>query len=204
METVLTDEGSQAVWCTFSADQVDFDFQNPAVVEEFSSIIRQLLDAGVRIFRLDAVAFLWKISGSSCINLPQTHEVVRLFRTLIECAQSDAIVITETNVPNTENLSYFGQADEAHAIYNFSLPPLLIHGLLTGTSQYLRAWMMSMPPAEEGTTYFNFIASHDGIGLRPAEGLLSQSELEQMVIALEGFGGLISRRQVDEGESRPY
>jgi len=204
LETVLTDEGSQAVWCTFSADQVDFDFQNPAVVEEFSSIIRQLLDAGVRIFRLDAVAFLWKISGSSCINLPQTHEVVRLFRTLIECAQSDAIVITETNVPNTENLSYFGQADEAHAIYNFSLPPLLIHGLLTGSSQYLRAWMMSMPPAEEGTTYFNFIASHDGIGLRPAEGLLGQSELEQMVIALEGFGGLISRRQVDEGESRPY
>ena len=204
LETVLTDDGSQAVWCTFSADQVDFDFQNPAVVEEFSSIIRQLLDAGVRIFRLDAVAFLWKISGSSCINLPQTHEVVRLFRTLIECAQSDAIVITETNVPNTENLSYFGQADEAHAIYNFSLPPLLIHGLLTGSSQYLRAWMMSMPPAEEGTTYFNFIASHDGIGLRPAEGLLGQSELEQMVIALEGFGGLISRRQVDEGESRPY
>ncbi|MDG2137195.1 MAG: alpha-amylase family glycosyl hydrolase, partial [Luminiphilus sp.] len=142
LETVRTDEESQTVWCTFSADQVDFDFQNPAVVEEFSSIIRQLLDAGVRIFRLDAVAFLWKISGSTCINLPQTHEVVRLFRTLIECAQSDAIVITETNVPNTENLSYFGQADEAHAIYNFSLPPLLIHGLLTGSSQYLRAWMM--------------------------------------------------------------
>jgi sucrose phosphorylase len=204
LETVRTDKESQTVWCTFSADQVDFDFQNPAVVEEFSSIIRQLLDAGVRIFRLDAVAFLWKISGSTCINLPQTHEVVRLFRTLIECAQSDAIVITETNVPNTENLSYFGNADEAHAIYNFSLPPLLIHGLLTGSSQHLRAWMMSMPPAEEGTTFFNFIASHDGIGLRPAEGLLSQSELEQMVIALEGFGGLISRRQVDEGESRPY
>ena len=134
LETVQTDAGSRAVWCTFSADQVDFDFQNPAVIEEFSGIIRQLLDAGVRIFRLDAVAFLWKISGSSCINLPQTHEVVRLFRTLIECAQSDAIVITETNVPNTENLSYFGNSDEAHAIYNFSLPPLLIHSLLTGSS----------------------------------------------------------------------
>jgi sucrose phosphorylase len=204
LETVQTESGSRAVWCTFSADQVDFDFQNPAVIEEFSGIIRQLLDAGVRIFRLDAVAFLWKISGSSCINLPQTHEVVRLFRTLIECAQSDAIVITETNVPNTENLSYFGNSDEAHAIYNFSLPPLLIHSLLTGSSQHLRAWMMSMPPAAAGTTYFNFIASHDGIGLRPVEGLLSESDLEQLVTTLESFGGLISRRQSGEEESRAY
>ena len=204
LETVQTDAGSRTVWCTFSADQVDFDFQNPAVIEEFSGIIRQLLDAGVRIFRLDAVAFLWKISGSSCINLPQTHEVVRLFRTLIECAQSDAIVITETNVPNTENLSYFGNSDEAHAIYNFSLPPLLIHSLLTGSSQHLRAWMMSMPPAAAGTTYFNFIASHDGIGLRPVEGLLSESDLEQLVTTLESFGGLISRRQSGEEESRAY
>ena len=204
LETVQTESGSRTVWCTFSADQVDFDFQNPAVIEEFSGIIRQLLDAGVRIFRLDAVAFLWKISGSSCINLPQTHEVVRLFRTLIECAQSDAIVITETNVPNTENLSYFGNSDEAHAIYNFSLPPLLIHSLLTGSSQHLRAWMMSMPPAAAGTTYFNFIASHDGIGLRPVEGLLSESDLEQLVTTLESFGGLISRRQSGEEESRAY
>ncbi len=204
LETVQTDAGSRAVWCTFSADQVDFDFQNPAVIEEFSEIIRQLLDAGVRIFRLDAVAFLWKVSGTSCINLPQTHEMVRLFRTLIECAQSDAIVITETNVPNTENLSYFGNGDEAHAIYNFSLPPLLIHSLLTGSSQHLRAWMMSMPPAEAGTTYFNFIASHDGIGLRPVEGLLSESDLEQLVTTLESFGGLISRRQSGEEESRAY
>ena len=204
LATVQTDAGSRTVWCTFSADQVDFDFQNPAVIEEFSGIIRQLLDAGVRIFRLDAVAFLWKISGSSCINLPQTHEVVRLFRTLIECAQSDAIVITETNVPNTENLSYFGNSDEAHAIYNFSLPPLLIHSLLTGSSQHLRAWMMSMPPAAAGTTYFNFIASHDGIGLRPVEGLLSESDLEKLVATLEGFGGLISRRQSGEEESRAY
>ena len=204
LETVQTESGSRTVWCTFSADQVDFDFQNPAVIEEFSGIIRQLLDAGVRIFRLDAVAFLWKISGSSCINLPQTHEVVRLFRTLIECAQSDAIVITETNVPNTENLSYFGNSDEAHAIYNFSLPPLLIHSLLTGSSQHLRAWMMSMPHAAAGTTYFNFIASHDGIGLRPVEGLLSESDLEQLVTTLESFGGLISRRQSGEEESRAY
>ena len=204
LETVQTDAGERSVWCTFSADQVDFDFRNPAVVEEFTKIIRQLLDAGVRIFRLDAVAFLWKQSGTPCINLPQTHELIRLFRTLIECAQADAIVITETNVPNTENLSYFGNANEAHAIYNFSLPPLLVHSLVTGTSKYLRDWMMRMPPAQDGTTYFNFIASHDGIGLRPVEGLLDGADLDQLIATLEGFGGLISRRQTATGESRPY
>ena len=204
LETVKTDAGERSVWCTFSADQVDFDFGNPAVVEEFAKIIRQLLDAGVRIFRLDAVAFLWKLSGTPCINLPQTHELIRLFRTLIECAQPDAIVLTETNVPNTENLSYFGNANEAHAIYNFSLPPLLVHSLISGTSRYLRRWMMRMPPAQDGTTYFNFIASHDGIGLRPVEGLLSEADLSSMISTLEGFGGLVSRRQTPEGGSRPY
>jgi sucrose phosphorylase len=204
LEPVETHKGSRSVWCTFSADQVDFDFRNPAVVAEFAIIIRQLLDAGVRIFRLDAVAFLWKASGSSCINLPQTHELVRLFRTLIEHAQSDAIIITETNVPNTQNLSYFGDGNEAHGIYNFSLPPLLIHGLITGNSQHLRSWIMGMPPAEDGTTYFNFIASHDGIGLRPAEGLLGPEDLATLVSTLESFGGLISRRQTGEGESQPY
>ena len=103
---------------------------NATVVVEFVSIIRELLDAGVRVFRLDAVAFLWKESGTTCMNLPQTHELIRLFRLIIECAQPDAIVITETNVPNRENLSYFGNANEAHGIYNFSLPPLLVHALV--------------------------------------------------------------------------
>lgn len=201
---VVTAQGERQVWCTFSPDQVDFDFRNPGVVEEFLRIIRHFLDAGVRVFRLDAVAFLWKESGSPCISLPQTHELIRLFRTLIECAQADAIVITETNVPNTENLSYFGNANEAHGIYNFSLPPLLVHGLLAGTSRYLKEWMMRMPPAQDGTTYFNFLASHDGIGLRPVEGLLSEEELTTLINTLQAFGGLISSRHTEDGTAKPY
>ena len=201
---VPTHSGERAVWCTFSPDQVDFDFSNPAVVLEFVCIIRQLLDAGVRVFRLDAVAFLWKESGTTCMNLPQTHELIRLFRLIIECAQPDAIVITETNVPNRENLSYFGNANEAHGIYNFSLPPLLVHALVTGTSQYLSTWMMTMPPAQDGTVYFNFIASHDGIGLRPVEGLLEQSEVDELLATMEQFGGRISWRETADGEAKPY
>jgi sucrose phosphorylase len=199
-----TSEGVEQVWCTFSHDQVDFDFRNPEVLIAFIEIIRLYLDKGTRIFRFDAIAFLWKIVGTSCINLPQTHEVVRLMRTLIEHASPQALIITETNIPNRENLTYFGNANEAHAIYNFSLPPLLVNALVSGNSRYLKSWLMSMPPAQNGTFYFNFIASHDGIGLRPAEGLLSEQEINDLANCMLKFGGRISWRSADNGKQKPY
>ena len=204
LRTVETTSGTQHVWCTFSHDQVDLNFQNTEVLKEFVNIIRQYLDHGVRIFRLDAVAFLWKKIGTNCLNLPETHEMVRLLRTLIEASQPDAIIITETNVPNRENLSYFGNGNEAHCVYNFSLPPLLLNTLVTGNCRALKQWMMSMPPARVGTAYFNFIASHDGIGLRPAEGLLSDSEINQLVETMKDFGGHTSWRKLANGEIKHY
>ena len=204
LKAVETAEGTKHVWCTFSHDQVDLDFRNPEVLKAFVSIIRQYLDAGVKLFRMDAVAFLWKIVGSTSINLPQTHEVIRLLRTLIEHSKPDTIIITETNIPNVQNLTYFGNANEAHCIYNFSLPPLLVNALITGSSLYLKRWLMSMPPAQMGTCYFNFIASHDGIGLRPAEGLLSDQELNTLVNTMKNFGGRISWRTGDNGEQKAY
>lgn len=199
-----TADGTQYVWCTFSHTQVDFDFRNPEVLKEFIRIVRFYLDKGIRIFRLDAVAFLWKKPGTNCLNLAETHEVVRLMRSLIQHAQPDAVIITETNIPNRENLSYFGNANEAHCIYNFSLPPLLVNTLVTGNCFYLKQWLMSMPPAQNGTAYFNFIASHDGIGLRPAEGLLSDSEIASLISTMQQFGGQISWRAGDNGVKKPY
>lgn len=212
LRKIETPYGTQYVWCTFSHDQVDFDFRNPQVLLQFIKIIRHYLDMGVRIFRLDAIAFLWKRAGTSSINLEETHNVVRLFRLLIENAQSDAILITETNIPNRENLSYFGNANEAHCVYNFSLPPLLVNTLISGSCHYLKLWMMSMPPAQLGTTYFNFIASHDGIGLRPVEGLLDEDEIQTLVETMQRFGGRISWRaldniakdQAEEDNRKPY
>jgi sucrose phosphorylase len=201
---VVTSEGEQQVWCTFSHDQVDFDFSNPDVLLEFTRIIRLYLDRGVRIFRLDAVAFTWKRSGTTCINLPEAHDLVRLLRALIEWVQPDAIIITETNVPNIENLAYFGQRDEAHCIYNFALPPLLIHTLVEADSSRITRWLMSMPPAILGTTYFNFLASHDGIGLRPVEGLLSEGELDSMIDQLQENGALLSWREHADGTRTVY
>lgn len=204
LEPVQTAEGEKYVWCTFSADQVDLNFANPEVFIEFIHIIRHYLKKGVRYFRLDAVAYLWKESGTGCVHLPQTHELVKLLRLVLEHLEPKAVVVTETNVPNRENLSYFGNDNEAHLIYNFSLPPLLLHALLTGTAKHLVSWMMSMPPARMGRSYFNFLASHDGIGVRPLEGLLGQEEQDQFLNALRSFGGHVSMRRMPDGTEKPY
>lgn len=201
---VQTPDGIRHVWCTFSHDQPDLDFANPDVLLEMIRIIRYYIDRGVRIFRLDAVAFLWKEAGTSCLNLDQTHEIVRLIRTLTEFCPGDICIITETNIPNMENLAYFGNANEAHMVYNFSLPPLLLNTLVTGNCHGLKSWLMSMPPAQAGTTFFNFIASHDGIGLRPLEGLLTDEELGHLIGAMENNGGRVSWRTLPEGQTRPY
>lgn len=199
-----TREGLKYVWSTFGHDQVDLNFRDRDLLVELVKIIRQHLDHGVGVFRLDAVAFIWKELGTSCINLPQTHELVRLFRTLIEHVKPDAVIITETNIPNQENLSYFGNGNEAHGIYNFSLPPLLLYSLTTGNCRCLIQWLMRMPPAHPGTMYFNFIASHDGIGLRPAEGLLSPEEIDGLVVRMLENGGRVSNRSLPDGSQRPY
>lgn len=204
LREVETLNGKRHVWCTFSPDQVDLNFANSEVVCEMVRIIKLYLDRGVRTFRLDAVAFLWKEIGTNCINHPKTHEFVRMFRTLIEHHSPDAIIITETNVPNHENLSYFGNANEAHAVYNFSLPPLLVNALVTGNSSHLKMWQMSMPPAQMGTFFLNFIASHDGIGLRPAEGLLNDDEIDALANTMQNFGARISWRSAEGGRPKPY
>ncbi|MGD8175558.1 alpha-amylase family glycosyl hydrolase [Marinimicrobium sp. ARAG 43.8] len=204
LRAVETSEGIKHVWCTFSHDQIDVDFRNPQVLLEYLKIIGLYLDHGIQWLRLDAVAFLWKEIGTSCIHLPQTHEVVKLIRLLMEYKNAHAILISETNVPNRENLTYFGNSNEAHMIYNFSFPPLVIHALLSGDGQYLKSWLMSMPPSPMGCAYLNFTASHDGIGLRPAEGLLSDDELTQFLSTLQSFGGRISSRTDQAGNSKPY
>jgi len=199
-----TKDGTRHVWCTFGADQVDFDFSNTDVLLEFINVMKHYLDNDVRIFRLDAVAYLWKEIGTPCIHLEQTHEIIRLFRTLLDFYEEDALIITETNVPNHENLSYFGNQNEAHLIYNFSLPPLLIQALLTGNEYYLKRWLMCMPPTQDSCAYLNFVAGHDGIGLLPAQGILMDEDLQEMIETIREFGGEISMRSVGGGLERPY
>ncbi|MGB3535094.1 MAG: sugar phosphorylase [Microcoleaceae cyanobacterium] len=201
---IETVNGTKHVWGTFSEDQIDLNFSNPDVLIEFIKILLFYVEKGARCIRLDAVGFLWKEIGTPCIHLPQTHAVIKLLREILQIVDPKVALITETNVPNSENLSYFGDRNEAHMIYNFSLPPLLINALIQGKSDYLKTWMMSMPPAPAGCTYFNFTASHDGIGLRPVEGLLNEKEYDILLETMRQFGGKVSMRKKSDGTESPY
>ncbi|SDJ02051.1 sugar phosphorylase [Lutimaribacter saemankumensis] len=204
LQEVETSNGPRHVWCTFSHDQIDLDFRNPEVLLEMLRIIRLHVDQGVRILRLDAVAFLWKEAGTPSIHMPQTHAIVQLMRLLADYATETLVLLTETNVPKTENLSYMGNRNEAHAVYNFPLPPLILHAMMSGTARYLHRWQAGMPPAQLGCAYLNFTASHDGIGMRPAEGVLPPQEKAQMIETVRSIGGLVSMRATTDGAEEPY
>ena len=201
---VRTYDGVKHVWSTFSNDQIDLNFKNPEVLREFVRIVRDYLNHGISIFRMDAVPFIWKEPNTSCTNLNQTHEIIKLFHTLIEYYFPSALLVCENNVPSEENLAYFGNANEAHIIYNFSLPPLLVYTLLSGDCNHLKRWMMSLPPAQSGTSYLNFIASHDGIGLRPLDGLVTNEEINKLVEKTKKSGGKVTYRKSREGYDKPY
>ena len=197
--------GERCVWTTFSADQIDLNFSNPDVLFEFLDILLFYVSQGARIIRLDAIAYLWKRLGSACINLPETHEVVKVLRDVLQMLAPEVILLTETNLPHEQNISYFGEGDEAHMVYQFSLPPLLLHALHTGSTNYLTEWMASWPQLPAGCTFLNFTASHDGIGVRPLEGLIPESELAQLIDAMRERGAHVSSRMNnDTGIESPY
>lgn len=201
---VETAAGPAKVWTTFSADQVDVDFSNPEVLLEYVRILLFYLRQGARFIRLDAVAFLWKEWGTGCLNLPQTHEIVKLLRDLLGAVAPKTVLLTETNLPHQQNMSYFGDSDEAHMVYQFSLAPLLLHGLFRGTSHYLSDWARTRCNAPPGCTFLNFTASHDGVGMRPLEGLLPQGEIDLLLHGMEKFGGMVSYKNNADGSKSPY
>ncbi|WP_411847243.1 sugar phosphorylase [Roseibacillus persicicus] len=199
-----TPEGLKHIWTTFSADQVDVNWESPDVLFDFLDILLDYVARGAKIVRLDAVAFLWKKKGTNCIHLPETHEVIKLFRDVLRTVAPHVILLTETNVPHEENISYFGEGDEAQMVYQFALPPLLLHALLKGDSQYLQKWASGLGDLPEGCSYFNFTASHDGVGVRPLSGLIPESERDWMIERVKERDGLVSYRAMPDGSQSPY
>jgi sucrose phosphorylase len=199
-----TPDGSREVWTTFSADQADLNFSNPDVLVEMIRVLLFYIRKGIRIIRLDAVAFLWKTKGTSCLHQPETHQIVKLLRDIVSFVSPGTIILTETNVPNLENWSYFGNGDEAHMVYQFSLPPLLLHALFSGSARYLTQWAFEIPAIRKDQTFLNYAASHDGIGIRPLEGILPQGEIEQLIAGMIGFGGQVSNKVNRDGSLSPY
>lgn len=205
---IHTYRGLRHVWATFSEDQIDLNFAQPRVLVEMIRVLCNYLRAGSRLIRLDAIAYLWKEVGTPCIHHPKTHAVVRILRLVCELMcepeRDPVMLISETNVPHSENVSYFGDGDEAHMVYQFSLAPLVLHALTRGSSRYLMQWGAVLDPPPEGCSFLNFTASHDGIGLRPAEGLVPERDIDVLVDLMHAFGGFVSMRMLADGTQRPY
>lgn len=199
-----TAEGTKHVWTTFSADQVDLNFSNPEVLLAFLEILLQYADHGARMIRLDAIAFLWKEVGTTSLHLEQTHEVVKLMRDVLDLLAPEVVLLTETNVPHLENISYFGNGDEARMVYQFPLPPLLLLSLRSGNATPLTRWATDLEPPPEGCTFFNFTASHDGVGVRPLEGLVPQEDVNALAAELKEEGARVNERSHPDGSTTPY
>lgn len=196
--------GTRYVWTTFSADQVDLNYAEPQLLLRMLRVMLEYIRRGARIIRLDAVAYLWKDPGSSSIHLSQTHEVVKLMRNVAEAVAPGVLLLTETNVPHWENIRYFGDGDEAHLVYQFSLPPLLLDAYLNRDGTVFSQWLAGLFAPPPGAAYFNFTASHDGVGLRPLEGLVSEERIARLIEHVRQCGGLVSTRRTPDGAEKPY
>jgi sucrose phosphorylase len=193
------------LWTTFSADQIDFNFRSLDVLEKMIEVLLFYVQQGATILRQDAIAYLWKEIGTTCIHLSQTHDMVKLFRAVLDLVAPDVIILTETNVPHDENISYFGDGrDEAQMVYNFTLPPLLFYSFVKEDAAVLTNWAKGLHLESESNTFFNFAASHDGIGVRPLEGILPPEELDGLIEVVKANGGQVSYKRNPDGSDSPY
>ncbi|MES9681895.1 alpha-amylase family glycosyl hydrolase [Gottfriedia acidiceleris] len=193
------------IWTTFSDDQIDLNFSNPQVLLDMIDVLLFYLEQGAEYVRLDAVGYMWKEVGTSCIHLEKTHEIVKLFRDLLDEAAKGTVMITETNVPHLDNISYFGNGhDEAQMVYQFPLPPLVLYSLHKGNGSVLTNWAKNLEGSGEDTTFFNFLASHDGIGLNPIRGIISEDEILSLVDELKEEGALVNYKKNSDGTESPY
>ena len=200
-----TINGTRFVWTTFSKDQVDLDYRNPHVLVAIVAILLLYVRRGADIIRLDAVTYVWRELGTRCAHLDETHALVQLFRAVLDVVAPQVALITETNVPHEDNVSYFGDGtNEAQMVYNFALPPLVLHTFHTGSTERLAGWARTLGHVSDTATYFNFLDSHDGIGLMGAQGILDPEEIDALVARCYRHGGLVSFRDTGDGTKSPY
>jgi glycosidase len=211
LSEVHTNWGVQHVWTTFSDDQIDLNYANPQVLLEMVDLLLFYVDKGADIIRLDAIAYVWKAPGKASIHEPQVYAIVKVFRSALDAVAPGTLLITETNVPHKENISYFGEkqpasqmTDMAQMVYQFPLAPLILHTFLTGNASVLSRWASMLETPSTAATFFNFIASHDGIGVMPARGLLDSQQIEALVQRTQQHGGLVSYKTNQDGSKSVY
>jgi sucrose phosphorylase len=200
-----TPSGIHHIWTTFSADQIDLNYANPDLLLEMTAVLLEYVARGAWLIRLDAIGYLWKEPGTRCIHLPQAHQVVQLWRAALNKVAPHVLLITETNVPHADNISYFGDGtNEAQLVYQFPLAPLVLHAFATGDAGPLSGWARDLAPPSDQTAFFNFLASHDGIGVVPATGILSMEQVQALCAQVERHGGRVSYKTNPDGSQSPY
>ncbi|HID38861.1 MAG TPA: sugar phosphorylase [Calditrichaeota bacterium] len=209
MSDILTEfstlYGPRLVWTTFSPDQIDLNYKNPKVLLKMIEILLTYVWRGADIIRLDAVTYLWEELGTTCVHLEQSHTIIRLFRDILNAVAPHVAIITETNVPHSDNIKYFGDGyNEAQMVYNFALPPLVLYTFLTGNSEVLAGWAEGIQKVSDQATYFNFLDSHDGIGVMAVKDILTSQEIEMMALKVLEHGGYISYKDNGDGSTSPY
>lgn len=201
----LADGQVRHLWTTFSDDQIDLNFASPEVLLAMVDVLLHYLKEGAQYVRLDAVGFMWKTPGTCCIHLEKTHLLVKLFRAIVDYVAPGTVIITETNVPHKDNISYLGNGhDEAQMVYQFPLPPLVLHAIHTRSARTLCDWANSLDASGGDTTWFNFLASHDGIGLNPLRGILPEAEILALVEDLQAEGARVNWKNNPDGSRSPY
>ncbi len=200
-----TINGTKYVWTTFSTDQIDLNYKNPNVLMRVIEILLMYVRRGAQIIRLDAVTYIWAEPGTRCVHLEQTHEIVKLFRNVLDIVAPQVALITETNVPHEENISYFGNGrDEAQMVYNFALPPLVLYTFYAQDTTAISKWAAGLQKISDTATFFNFLDSHDGIGLMGVKNILSAADIAFIIEKAQEHGGLISYKAGKDGSEEPY
>ncbi len=192
--------GEKYVWTTFSADQIDLNYKNPEVLMRIIDVLLFYLSQGAVIVRLDAIGYVWKEPHTSCVNLSKTHQIVKLFRRILQYVAPYAMLLTEANFPYKDNVSYFGEGDEAHMVYQFSLPPLVLDAFVRRDTYHIQNLARR---TREDLLFFDFLASHDGIGLPGARGILTEDQIKDLVDHTIKHGGFVSYMMV-KGKKQPY
>jgi glycosidase len=192
--------GTRYLWTTFSADQIDLNYKNPEVLLRIIDVFLFYLSQGAEVIRLDAIGYIWKEPHTSCVNLSKTHQIVKLLRSILEYVAPYALILTEANFPFKDNVAYFGEGHEAHMVYNFSLPPLVIDAFARQDTRYIRE---VTDRTRQDLLFFDFLASHDGIGLLGIKNVLSKEDFDNLLHITEAHGGFVSYKATDGGEA-PY
>jgi glucosylglycerate phosphorylase len=200
-----TINGPRWVWTTFSEDQIDFNYRNPKVLISVLEGLLFYIRNGADMLRLDAVTYIWAEPGTECVHMPEAHEIIKLLRDVIDAVAPGVALITETNVPHRDNISYFGDGyDEAHMVYNFALPPLVLHTFYTGNASDLSKWAQSLTTPSDATAFFNILDTHDGIGLMAVQDILRKEDIEFIVERAQKHGALVSFKMGRNRNQEPY